>query len=77
MERSRPLITALKEIAGAHGAAPASVALAWLISFHGDTVTAIPGATSVAQAASNAAAMQLRLTRDELARLDALSRDLG
>jgi aryl-alcohol dehydrogenase-like predicted oxidoreductase len=76
MERSRSLVTALKEIASAHGAAPASVALAWLITFHGDMVTAIPGATSLAQAASNAAAMQVRLTSDELGRLDALSRDL-
>ncbi|MDB5421434.1 MAG: oxidoreductase aldo reductase [Brevundimonas sp.] len=77
MERSRPLVMALKEIAGALGAAPASVALAWLTNFHGDTVTAIPGATSVAQAASNAAAMQVRLTSDQLQRLDTLSRDLS
>jgi aryl-alcohol dehydrogenase-like predicted oxidoreductase len=76
MERSRPLVTALKEIANAHGAAPASVALAWLVTFHGDAVTAIPGATSVTQAASNAAAMQVRLTSDELGRLDAVSREL-
>jgi aryl-alcohol dehydrogenase-like predicted oxidoreductase len=75
LERSRPLVTALKEIATAHGATAAQAALAWLITFHGDTVTAIPGATSVAQAQSNTAAMQLRLTGAELARLDELSRD--
>jgi aryl-alcohol dehydrogenase-like predicted oxidoreductase len=74
MERSQPLIVALKEIAEAHGAAPQQVALAWLIAFQGDTVTAIPGATSVAQARSNAGAMRLNLSDGELARLDGLSR---
>jgi aryl-alcohol dehydrogenase-like predicted oxidoreductase len=75
MERTRPLIAALKEIAATHGATPPQVALAWLITFHGDTVTAIPGATSVSQAQSNAASMQVKLTGDELGRLDGLSRD--
>ncbi len=76
LERTRPLVMAMKEIATAHGAKTAQVALAWLITFHGDTVTAIPGATSVAQAQSNAGAMQLRLNEGELARLDDLSRGI-
>ena len=73
LERSRPLVMELKVIAAAHGATPAQVSLAWLTTFHGDTVTAIPGATSVAQAQSNAASMPLRLTSAELSRLDELS----
>lgn len=76
MEHTRPLVTALKEIAAAHGATPPQVALAWLITFQGDTVVAIPGATSVAQAQSNAAAMQVRLNDAELAGLDGLSRNV-
>jgi aryl-alcohol dehydrogenase-like predicted oxidoreductase len=76
LARTRPLIAALQEIAAGHGANAAQVALAWVIGFHGDAVVAIPGATSVAQARSNAAAMQLRLSPAELARLDELSRNL-
>ena len=75
LARSRPLITALREIAGVHAATPSQIALSWLITFHGDTVTVIPGATNVQQAQSNAAALQLRLSSAELARLDELSRD--
>jgi aryl-alcohol dehydrogenase-like predicted oxidoreductase len=76
LARTRPLVTALQEIAAAHGANAAQVALAWVIGFHGDAAVAIPGATSVAQAQSNAAAMQLRLSPAELARLDELSCNL-
>ena len=50
------------------------MALAWLVQFHGETVVAIPGATSVRQAEENAGAMSVRLGDDELARLDQLSR---
>ncbi len=75
IERTRPLITALQEIGRGHGVSAAQIALAWLITFHGDTVTAIPGATSVAQARSNAAAMRVALSAAELSRLDVLSRD--
>ncbi len=74
LESSRPLIEALEEIATAHRATPAQVALGWLISFHGERVVAIPGATSAEQAAQNAGAMALDLTRAELDQLDALSK---
>jgi aryl-alcohol dehydrogenase-like predicted oxidoreductase len=55
------------EIAAAHGATPAQVALAWLIG-HGNVI-AIPGAHSVTQLEENAAAGDLDLTTDELVRL--------
>jgi len=74
MERCRPVVEALEEIARAHGATASQVALAWVVQFHGETVVAIPGATSVSQAASNAAAGDLRLSGAELARIDELSR---
>jgi aryl-alcohol dehydrogenase-like predicted oxidoreductase len=48
------LLELVREIAGAHDAKPAQVALAWLISL--PRVVVIPGASSVAQLESNAAA---------------------
>ncbi len=74
IERTRPLIDALREIARAHGVTPAQVVLSWETRFHGDTVIAIPGASRVFQAEEAAASMRLRLTGAELARIDQLSR---
>jgi aryl-alcohol dehydrogenase-like predicted oxidoreductase len=67
LERAHELITSLREVAKAHDATPAQVALAWVISH--DNVVAIPGASKVAQLESNAAAADLELAPDELARL--------
>ncbi|MFL5263120.1 MAG: aldo/keto reductase [Anaeromyxobacteraceae bacterium] len=74
LARTRPLVTELKAIAAAHGATPSQVALAWLVTFHGDTVVAIPGATRPHHARESAAAMGLALSPRELERLDELSR---
>jgi aryl-alcohol dehydrogenase-like predicted oxidoreductase len=74
LERSRPVVTLLREIARAHGVTAAQIALAWLLQFHGDTVVAIPGASSVRQAQSNADAMNVKLTQTELRQLDEASR---
>jgi aryl-alcohol dehydrogenase-like predicted oxidoreductase len=52
-------------------------ALSWVISFYGDTVVAIPGASKPAHAKDSAAAMDLRLTPKELTRLDEISRQIG
>jgi aryl-alcohol dehydrogenase-like predicted oxidoreductase len=73
LERARPLIAALREIAAAHGATPAQVALAWVV--HHDNVVAIPGASSVAQLEANAAAADLELSPDEMGRLTRASDD--
>jgi aryl-alcohol dehydrogenase-like predicted oxidoreductase len=69
--RWEPLIAALKEIAGRHGATPSQVSLAWLI--HMPNVVAIPGASNVRQLEENAAAADVVLTDDEIARLESLS----
>jgi len=74
LEASRPLVVAMEEIAARHSATPAQVALNWVIHFQGETVVTIPGATKVHQAQESAGAMQFRLSEDELARLDELSR---
>jgi aryl-alcohol dehydrogenase-like predicted oxidoreductase len=73
LDRSRPVIDALREIGARHAATPAQVALNWLVTFHGETVVAIPGATRAAQAKDNAGAMSFRLTKDELDHLDKAS----
>jgi aryl-alcohol dehydrogenase-like predicted oxidoreductase len=65
--KAKPLLDALREIAAAHDAKPAQVALAWVI--RRPNVVAIPGASSVGQLESNAAAADLELTDDEDARL--------
>ncbi|MCY7341665.1 MAG: aldo/keto reductase [Pseudonocardia sp.] len=69
LEAATPLLDRLRDIASAHHATPAQVALAWLVHF--PNVVAIPGASSVAQVESNAAAADIRLTADEHAALTA------
>ncbi len=65
--RAAPLLDAVREIGAAHDATPAQVGLAWVIA-HPNTV-AIPGARTIAQLEENAAAADLELAEDELARL--------
>lgn len=67
LERASELLESLREIAAAHDASPAQVALAWLI--RKPNVVAIPGASSVAQLERNAEAADLDLSDDEEARL--------
>jgi aryl-alcohol dehydrogenase-like predicted oxidoreductase len=67
LRRATPLIAALREIAAAHDATPAQVALAWLI--RKPNVVAIPGASSVEQLERNVAAADLELTEDDNERL--------
>lgn len=76
IERTRPLVALMDEIANGHNATIAQVALNWLIHFNGDIVVTIPGATKVQQAVESAGAMNFLLTKDELARLDEASRQL-
>jgi aryl-alcohol dehydrogenase-like predicted oxidoreductase len=63
LERAAGLLGALREVADAHSATPAQVALAWLI--RDPVVVAIPGASTVAQVESNAAAADIDLSDDE------------
>ena len=74
LDRTRPLIDALREIGSRYEATPAQVALNWLIHSHGDGVVAIPGASKVRQAAESAGAMGFQLTGDELGQLDRASK---
>jgi aryl-alcohol dehydrogenase-like predicted oxidoreductase len=58
----------LEEIAAAHGATAAQVALAWLLA-RSAAMLPIPGTSSPAHLEENVAAAALELTADELARL--------
>lgn len=66
-QRARPLLAALHDVAQAHDATPAQVALAWVIS-HGNVI-AIPGAHTIEQLEENAAAADLELSLAERDRL--------
>jgi diketogulonate reductase-like aldo/keto reductase len=59
---------ALAEIAARHGATPAQVALAWLLSRDGTMV--IPKATRAEHVRENRGALDLTLTADDLAAID-------
>jgi aryl-alcohol dehydrogenase-like predicted oxidoreductase len=63
IERAGDLIATLREVAEAHSATPAQIALAWVI--HYPAVVAIPGASSVEQLESNVAAAEIELTDGE------------
>ena len=73
LARTLPLVEELRAVGAAHEASPSEVALAWLITYYGDAVVAIPGATRPEQARESAAAMDLHLTEDELARIESIS----
>jgi aryl-alcohol dehydrogenase-like predicted oxidoreductase len=60
---------AVAEVAEAHDATPAQVALAWLLA-HSPAMLPIPGTSSVTHLEENVAAAQLRLSDDEITRLD-------
>ena len=64
---------AVRDIAAAHGATPAQVALAWLLAQ--DRVAAIPRSSSAEHREANLAAARLQLSAGDLARLDALPKD--
>lgn len=72
LERGGELLGTLREVAKAHEATPAQVALAWTIRH--PNVVAIPGASSVSQVEQNAAAADLELHADEVDALTAAAR---
>jgi aryl-alcohol dehydrogenase-like predicted oxidoreductase len=71
VRRAMPVIETVRRIADAHGATPAQVALAWLISH--PNVVVIPGASSVEQLRHNVEAADLELKDGELEELTAES----
>ena len=74
IESSMPVIKVLEGIAEAHGATVSQVALSWLVTFSGEIVVAIPGASKPKHAEESAGAMKIALTSDEMERIDHISR---
>ncbi len=72
LDRVRPVLGVLGEVAAAHAATPAQIALAWVI--RGPDVVAIPGAKSVEQVEQNAAAADIELSAGETAALEEVAR---
>ena len=73
LEKSRPVVNLVKELAEKYNVTPAQVALNWVIQFNGKTVVAIPGATREAHVTENCGAMSFRLNEEDMARLDKVS----
>ena len=72
-ERAWACVAAMREIAAAHGASVAQVAIAWLL--HQPVVTSvIIGAKRMDQLEDNLGAVDVKLTPEDLAKLDEVSR---
>jgi aryl-alcohol dehydrogenase-like predicted oxidoreductase len=69
MAANRDAVAVVGEVAEAHGCTPGQVALAWVLA-QGDDVVPIPGTKRTSYLEQNAAAADVSLTADDLARLD-------
>lgn len=67
--RNLALADRVRELAGQKGCTPAQLALAWLIRRHNDVVP-IPGTSSIARLEENVAAVDVRLTAEDLDRIE-------
>ena len=75
LQRAANLFELLKDVASAHDASPAQVALAWTIRH--PCVVAIAGASSVSQVAVNAAAADLILTDGDVRSLEEAAEEVS
>jgi aryl-alcohol dehydrogenase-like predicted oxidoreductase len=66
---NQAIVDLVREVASAHDATPAQVALAWVLA-QGEQVIPIPGTRRQEHLRANLEAAELVLTADELARLD-------
>ncbi len=69
LQRNLDLVERVKEIAAEKGVAPAQLALAWVMA-QGEDILPIPGTKRRTYLEENAAAVDVALTGDELARID-------
>ncbi|MET9359759.1 aldo/keto reductase [Streptomyces sp. NPDC006632] len=69
LDANQQALELVKSIADAHGVLPGQVALAW-VHAQGDDIVPIPGTKRVGYLEQNAAAADLVLTTEDLARLD-------
>jgi len=71
-ERNLALLRRIEEMARAKACTPAQLALAWLLS-RGNDIVPIPGTKHRARLEENVRALDIRLTSDELKRIDAVA----
>ena len=71
-ERNLALVRRIEEMARAKACTPAQLALAWLLS-RGNDIVPIPGTKQRARLEENVRALEIRLTSDELKRIDAVA----
>ncbi|WP_317994434.1 aldo/keto reductase [Vulcanimicrobium alpinum] len=69
LEQNLRIVARLKEIAAELGVTPAQLALAWVLA-QGDDLVPIPGTKRVTYVEENCAAAEIRLTVEQLARLN-------
>jgi len=74
-EANMRIVDVVREVAAAKGVTPAQVALAWVHS-RGDDVVPIPGTRRASRLEENVGALEVTFTRDELDRLEPLSRQV-
>jgi aryl-alcohol dehydrogenase-like predicted oxidoreductase len=72
LEANLAVVEQVEAVAKRHGVSPGQVALAWVLS-RGDDVIAIPGTKRVDRVEENLGALELELTGEDLAALDALA----
>ena len=71
-EANLALVEEVRTIAASHNAAPGQIALAWILG-RADNIVTIPGTTKLANLESNLGAAHIRITPEELTRLNALA----
>jgi len=71
-QRNLDLVRAIEDLAREKRLTPAQLALAWVVA-RGDHIVPIPGTRSVGRLEENAAALDIRLTRQDLERLEQIA----
>ena len=70
IEKTRPVINLVKELAAKYNVTTSQVALNWLVNYNGNTVVAIPGATKESHVKENTGALSFRLSDEDMQKLD-------
>jgi aryl-alcohol dehydrogenase-like predicted oxidoreductase len=68
-QKNLDLVSEIKRMAGEKGCTPAQLALAWVLA-QGDDIVPIPGTKHVLHLEDNIKALELRLSADDLARIE-------
>lgn len=73
IKKTKKAIDEMDQMANELNCSIAQISLNWLFNNYGDVVVAIPGASKVSQALSNAQAMNINLSKEKLNTLDELT----